>query len=239
MATQQRLSIAGATPRRTTVALKLLMAVSGALFVLYVLAHMYGNLKVFNGQEAFDSYAEHLRTLGEPLLPYAGFLWVMRVALLLALVGHVYAAFSLWARAGRARSDRYAVRRAGATAMRARWMRWGGVALFAFILFHLAQFTVAKFNVNPDVSGAEIDGSPYRLLVASFQVWWVVLIYLVALVALGLHLYHGIWSASQTLGWTTSVRARQNAKTAAVFVAALVTVGFSLVPLAVLFGIVE
>ncbi len=219
--------------------MKLIMAVSGALFVFYVLVHMYGNLKIFAGQEAFDTYAHHLRTLGEPILPYSGFLWVFRALLLLALVAHVYSAFVLWNKASRARSTKYAVRQAGLVAWRAKWMRWGGVALFLFIIFHLIQFTIAKVNFNSAVSEDQIDDSPYQLVVASFQLWWVVLIYLVALAALGLHLHHGTWSAFQTLGWTTSVRARENARLTAVFIAALVVVGFALPPLAILFGIVE
>jgi succinate dehydrogenase / fumarate reductase cytochrome b subunit len=229
----------GARARRTTVALKILMAVSGALFVLYVVAHMYGNLKVFGGQAAFDDYAHHLRVLGEPLLPYSGFLWLFRVALVAALVGHTYAAFALWRRAGRARSTRYVVRQAGSVAFRSATLRWGGLALLLFVVFHLIQFTIVKVNVNSGVSAAEIGDSPYRLVVASFQVWWVVVIYLLALAALGLHLNHGVWSAAQTLGWTNSATARQHAKTAAAFLAALVVVGFALPPLAILFGVVE
>jgi succinate dehydrogenase / fumarate reductase cytochrome b subunit len=216
VAAPQTAGRAGATAGRTTVALKILMALTGALFVVYVLAHMYGNLEVFAGQEAFDGYAEHLRTLGEPILPYSGFLWLFRVALLLSLVGHAYAAFALWSRA----------------------MRWGGVALLAFLVFHLAQFTIVKPNLNPNVSTAQIGDSPYRLVVAGFQLWWVVVIYLVALVALALHLHHGVWSAAQTLGLTSSTSARRKAKTLGVFLAALVAVGFALPPLAILFGFV-
>lgn len=219
--------------------MKLLMAVTGAFFVFYVLMHMYGNLKLFGGQSTFDTYAHHLRTLGEPILPYKGFLWVFRVALILSLLGHAYSAFYLWGKANGARKGRYAVRLAGAAAFRSKAMRWGGVALLAFLVFHLIQFTTNKVNFNPDVTAAEIGDSPYQLVVASFQLWWVVAIYLVALVALGLHLHHGVWSASQTLGWTTSPAARGRAKAVAVFIAVAVVVGFALPPLSILFGIVE
>jgi succinate dehydrogenase / fumarate reductase cytochrome b subunit len=219
--------------------MKILMAVTGALFVFYVLVHMYGNLKLFGGQDAFDTYAHHLRTIGEPILPYKGFLWVFRLLLIVSLLGHAYSAFYLWSKANGARSSRYAVRLAGAAAFRSKAMRWGGVALLAFLVFHLVQFTISKINFNPDVTDSAIGGSPYNLVVASFQLWWVVLIYLVALAALGLHLHHGVWSASQTLGWTTSPAARARAKTVAVLIAAVVVVGFALPPLSILFGIVE
>jgi succinate dehydrogenase / fumarate reductase cytochrome b subunit len=209
--------------------MKLLMAVTGALF----------DLKLFSGQESFDAYAHHLRTIGEPILPYAGFLWMFRLLLIVSLVGHAYSAFYLWSKANGARRNRYAVRLAGGAAWRSKAMRWGGVALLAFLVFHLVQFTTHKVNFNPEVSDLSIDGSPYRLVVAGFQLWWVTLIYLAALAALGLHLHHGVWSASQTLGWTTSPAARARAKVVAVAVAVLVSVGFALPPLSILFGIVE
>lgn len=219
--------------------MKLLMAVTGALFIFYVLMHMYGNLKVFAGQASFDEYAEHLRVLGEPILPREGFLWIFRLLLVVSLVGHAYAAFWLWGKAAGARSSRYAVRAAGAAAWRSQTMRWGGVALLLFLVWHLIQFTIVKVNVNPDVSDASIGDSPYALVVASFQVWWVVVVYLLALVALGFHLQHGTWSAAQTLGWTTSAAARRNAKALAWVVALVVAVGFALPPLFILFGVVE
>lgn len=238
MATQT-LSPRNTGARRTTVAMKLLMAVTGALFVFYVLAHMYGNLKVFAGQESFDAYAEHLRTLGEPILPREGFLWIFRVVLLLSLVGHAWSAFYLWRKANGARSTRYAVRAASTMAWKSQTMRWGGVALLLFLVWHLIHFTIAKVNVNPDVSAAEIGGSPYALVVASFQVWWLVLVYLLALAALALHLQHGVWSAAQTLGLTGSPRSRRFANGTALAIAAVTSIGFALPPLFILFGVVD
>lgn len=102
----------------------MLMAVSGAAFMLFVLAHMYGNLKAFAGQEAFNEYAEHLRSLGEPMLPHSGLLWLLRAGLIVALVVHVACAALLWRRAGRARNSRYEVRRYRASTLSSRTMRW-------------------------------------------------------------------------------------------------------------------
>jgi succinate dehydrogenase / fumarate reductase cytochrome b subunit len=211
------------------------MAVTGLIFIGYVLAHMYGNLKVFAGQESFDSYAHHLRLLGEPLLPHAGFLWLMRVLLLVALLVHVTAAYTLWARAARARSQKYAVRKAAVATISSRTMRWGGTALLLFIVFHLLHLTTHTINPGGDPE------SPYQRMVNSFapENWWVVLIYLLALVALGMHLRHGTWSAAQTLGLTNSPVARARWNLAGYIVAIVVAGGFALVPLSILFGIVE
>ena len=77
------------------------MAVTGLIMIGYLLAHMYGNLKVFSGEAAFNDYAHHLRVLGEPLLPRSGLLWILRVVLLASVLAHMYAAFTLWARARR------------------------------------------------------------------------------------------------------------------------------------------
>lgn len=227
--------IKGGRSTRSTIALKLLMAVTGLIFIGYVLAHMYGNLKVFAGQDAFDEYAHHLRTFGEPMLPHEGLLWIMRALLLVSVIGHAYAAFTLWARANRARSQKYVVKKAVAATLSSRMMRWGGVSLLLFVVFHLLHLTTHTINVNGDPE------SPYERVVSSFQPeqWWVAVIYLLAMLALGMHLRHGVWSACQTMGLTNSQRARNWANTAGVFVAVLVAGGFALVPLSILFGIVE
>jgi succinate dehydrogenase / fumarate reductase cytochrome b subunit len=115
-----------------------------------------------------------------------------------------------------------------------RLMRWGGVTLLLFIIWHLLNFTIGKVNVQ----GGPTD-DPYVLLVDSFDVWWLTLIYIVAMLALGAHLHHGIWSAAQTLGWTGTAGKRRRAKTIAFITALIISVGFSLVPLAVLVGIIK
>lgn len=226
--------ITGARSTRSTIALKLLMAVTGLVFIGYVLLHMYGNLKVFAGHDAFNEYAHHLRTFGEPMLPYGGLLWLVRVVLILSLVGHAYAAFTLWARAGKARSQKYVVRKAVSSTLSSRTMRWGGLAILLFVVWHLVHFTIGK--VNP-AGGPTND--PYRLVVDSFEVWWMTLIYLAAMAALAMHLRHGVWSAAQTLGLTNSARSRNRANAVAVFLAVVVAGGFALVPLSILLGLVD
>lgn len=224
--------------------MKILMAVSGLYFVFYVLVHMYGNMKILAGYAVFDEYAEHLRTMLVPILPYSGFLWLFRLSLVLALVLHLWAAFTLWNRALAARPVKYQVKKAVGASISSKWMRWGGVTLLLFLIFHLIQFTISKVNFNGDFSadrlrGADGQASTGLLVIASFKLWWVVLIYLVAMVALAMHLHHGTWSASQTLGWTQTARSRGLTKSLGLFLAIVVTVGFMIPPLGILFGIVK
>ena len=223
----------GARASRTTIALKLGMALSGVVFIGFVLGHMYGNLKAFAGHEAFNEYAEHLRELGEPMLPHEGALWILRVGLIAALVVHVYCAVVLWRRAAAARTTKYVMKKHTGAIFASRLMRWGGVTILVFLVWHLLNFTIGKVNVQ---GGSTND--PYNLLVDTFDVWWSTLIYIVAMLALGAHLHHGIWSAAQTLGWTGTAAKRQRAKTIGFVIALIVSVGFSLVPLAVLAGII-
>ena len=210
------------------------MAVSGLIFIGYVLVHMYGNLKAFAGHDAFNEYAEHIREIGEPILPHEGALWIIRVVLIVALVVHVYAAMALWRRAKKARTTPYVMKKSTGANFASRMMRWGGVALLLFIIWHLLNFTVGKVNVT---GGATND--PYNLMVDSFSTWWLTLIYLAAMLALGAHLHHGVWSAAQTLGLTGTHGARMRWKRIAFTTALVISVGFSLVPIAVLAGIIS
>lgn len=218
----------------SSVVLKIAMAVSGAMFIAFVLSHMYGNLKAFSGHDAYNAYAEHLRVIGEPIFPRSGLLWVMRVGLIAALVVHVTCAVILWRRAHRARSVRYVARLRRTSSVAARTMRWGGLTLFLFLGWHLLNFSVGKVNVS---GGPTND--PYVLLVDSFQTWWLTLVYLAAMVALGMHLWHGTWSAAQTLGLTGTARRRTVARTTAACTAVVVAGGFSLSPLFIAFGVIR
>lgn len=223
---------------RSTVALKLVMAVSGLIMIGYLLAHMYGNLKLFAGQASFDSYAEHLRELGEPILPRTGALWLIRVVLVAAVVSHAYAAVTLWRRAKKARGGakryhsskgRLGVQRTYASFT----LRWGGVIIALFVVYHLLHFTA---NV---IAPGGASASPYERVVNGFSIWWVVLSYTIAMVAVGLHLRHGTWSALTTLGLNTSNAARRRLNLLAHGVAGVITVGFLLPPYAILFGLVK
>jgi succinate dehydrogenase / fumarate reductase cytochrome b subunit len=225
--------VRGVRSTHTTIALKMLMAVTGFIFIGYVLLHMYGNLKAFAGHDAYNDYAEHLRTLGEPMLPYSGFLWVLRVVLVVSLVVHVWAAWALTLRARRARPVRYQVKKNPASTFSSRVMRWGGLALLLFVIWHLINFTIGKVNVTGGPTG-----DPYNLLVDSFATWWLTLIYLLAMAALAMHLLHGFWSAAQTLGVTNNARARRNAKVGGAIAAVVIAGGFALVPIFILVGVI-
>nr|WP_239521916.1 succinate dehydrogenase cytochrome b subunit [Geodermatophilus sabuli] len=211
---------------------KVVMAVSGIILVLYLIAHMIGNLKVFAGRESFNHYSEWIRTIGEPAVPSQTTLWIIRIVLLAAVIAHFWAAVSLWRQARRARPERYVSKKAVAQSYASRTMRWGGVIVLLFIIWHILDLTVGA--VNPD--GA--DSTPYDRLVASFQNPFITAFYVLALLLLGMHLRHGIWSATQTLGQSNKRRER-TVNAFAIAFATLLTVGFLIVPFSVLFNIVD
>ena len=211
------------------------MAASGVVFIGFVLTHMYGNLKAFSGHDAFNEYAEHLREIGEPMLPHGGLLWILRVGLIAALVVHVTCAVVLWRRAGRARTQRYAVRKYTHSTLSSRTMRWGGLTILLFLVWHLLNFTIGK--VNP--SGGPTN-DPYELLVDTFDLWWMTADLPASRWSRsGMHLHHGLWSAAQTLGLTNNERARRNFKVGGLLLAVVVAGGFSLVPIFVLAGVIS
>lgn len=217
---------------RTSVGWKIAMAVTGVIFLGFVVAHMYGNLKVFAGQAAFDDYAHHLRILGEPYLPHSGFLWIMRTVLLVSLVIHVWAALILWRQAHQARTTRYAMFKPVQATWSSRTMRWGGLAVLLFVIFHLLQFTTLTIEV-----GGSFD-SAYNRIIAAFEAWYITAIYAAAMVALGMHLRHGLWSAVQTLGWST--RRREPAiKAAGLAIAVTIVAGFLVPPVAIFFDLLN
>lgn len=214
---------------------KAAMAVSGILLFGFVLLHMLGNLKMYAGPEAFNHYAEWLRTIGEPALPHTGALWILRVGLLAAVVVHIAAAWAVTRDAWAGRQRKYAAYRrvSHATGYAARTMRWGGVIILLFVLYHLAHFTFGWHWAHPDFQRGDV----YHNVVTGFSVWWVSGFYLLAQLALGFHLYHGLWSLFQSLGWNHPRYNPWRRSFAALF-AWVVTVGNLSFPIAVLTGIV-
>jgi succinate dehydrogenase / fumarate reductase cytochrome b subunit len=219
---------------RSTVGMKSVMAVTGIGLILYLVAHMLGNLKAFLGAGSFDHYAHWLRTIGTPVLPESAYLWIQRVALLVCVVGHIWAATTLTVRARTARPVRYAHRRRIQGSYAARTMRWGGVILLLFVVYHVLDLTTGTLN---PVGAA---GRPYANLVADFapERWWVTLFYAAAVVALGFHLRHGLFSALRTLGQRTPGGERLARVAALVFAIALCA-GYLTVPLAVTMGLIR
>ncbi len=217
---------------RSTVTLKVLMALTGLVMVGFLLMHMYGNLKVFLGAEAFDHYAHWLKgDILYPLVPQGWFIWIFRAVMAFAIVAHMYAAWTLTQRAHAARSTKYVTTKRHQQTYAARTMRWGGVLLAGFLVFHLLQFTAQLVT-----TGFQAGASPYAMVIASFEQWWVVLAYALWVFVVCLHVRHGVWSALATLGANTSPAARAFLNGLAWVIAVLLFVGFMIMPLAVLVG---
>jgi succinate dehydrogenase / fumarate reductase, cytochrome b subunit len=208
------------------------MAVSGIILVLYLIAHMIGNLKAFAGAESFNHYSEWIRTIGEPAVPPQTTLWIIRLVLLGAVFAHMWAAFSLWKQARAARPVAYVTRKRVQQSYASRTMRWGGVIIVLFIIWHILDLTFGSVN------SAGGDSTPYDRLIASFTNPFVTAFYVVALVLLGMHLRHGLWSATQTLGQSNKRRERGLNLFATAFAVVLIA-GFLLIPFSVLFGVID
>lgn len=217
---------------RSSVGKKAVMAVSGIILFGFVLVHMIGNLKLYEGPQKLDSYAGWLREVGSPALPNEGMLWIARLVLIAAVVLHIWAAYSLTRDNRAARPRNYERYKNVHLSYASRTMRWGGVIILLFVIYHLLHFTTG--TVHPDFQ----HGSVYSNVVKGFQVWWVALFYIVANVALGFHLYHGLWSLFQSLGWNHP-RFNSWRKAFAHAFAWIVTLGNISFPVAVMTGLVH
>jgi succinate dehydrogenase / fumarate reductase cytochrome b subunit len=216
----------------TAVGKKVVMAVTGIILVGFVIAHMLGNLKIFLGEEAIDKYALFLREVGEPLFPYEVLLWGARIILLLSVVLHIVAAYELTRMNWAARPQNYQTKKAIASTYASRTMRYSGVIVALFVVYHLLHFTAGVVGYS---AGQFHHLKVFSNVVAGFSVWYVSLFYILAMAALCLHLDHGIWSMFQTLGLNNN-RAISALRAIARAVAILVFAGFISVPVAVLAG---
>jgi succinate dehydrogenase / fumarate reductase, cytochrome b subunit len=216
----------------STVGKKIAMALSGVILIGFVAGHMVGNLKVFQGPEAFNHYAEGLRTFGQPFFGTGQLLWLIRLVLLAALLVHVAAAYQLTVRSRRARAIGY--RRYDndlAFSYASRTMVWGGIIILLFVIYHLLHLTFG--TAHPDF----VHGDAYHNFVVGFTSLPVSLGYIAAMIPLGFHLYHGFWSMLQTLGANNPTYNRFRRPVAAAL-AIIVVLGNISFPVAVLAGLV-
>lgn len=222
----------------TTIGKKAIMAVSSIMLMLFIVAHLSGNLLVFAGREAMNDYANFLRDVG-----HGAPIWILRALSLAAVLGHIWGAVTLTARNKAARPVGYRRKQSLESTIASRTMFFGGLALLLYIIYHLLQFTwhvgVPGGMVElPSGQYEHIRYDVYQMVVASFQNPVIAGIYILAQLALGLHLYHGAWSFMQTLGWNHR-RYNEGRRLFAAAFAGLISVGFITIPVAVLAGIVK
>lgn len=208
------------------------MAITGVFLFGWIFLHMVGNLKIYLGPEHLNEYAKWLRVMGAPAMPNSGLLWVMRLALLVAVWLHIQAATELTIMSRAARPIAYKTRDSVVSSYASRTMRWGGVIILLFVIYHLLHLTFG--TVHPNF----VENDPYHNVVAGFQVWWVSAFYIIANCALGLHLYHGLWSMFNSLG-LNHMKFNAWRRTFALVFALLITVGNISIPISVLTGILR
>jgi succinate dehydrogenase / fumarate reductase cytochrome b subunit len=209
-----------------TIGKKIVMAVSGVVLILYLIAHLLGNLQVFMGAERFDDYARFLRI--EPAL-----LWTIRIVVLIMVILHIWASISLAVlNKFEARPVGYVKKKNAGSTYASRTMYWSGPIILAFVIYHLMQFTWG-------VGGTPFEeGQAYQNLVAGFQVPVISIFYVIAMALLMLHLYHGAWSLFQTLG-VNHPRYTPLLRRLAKVLSILLFLGFISIPISVMAGIIS
>ena len=210
----------------SSVGKKIVMAGTGLIWVAYLITHVLANLLVFQGPDKINAYSAFLHGTG-------GALWGARLVLIAALVLHVVAAIQLADRRKEARPTRYAAgREPQVSTWASRTIRWGGALILLFLVYHILHFTIG--TAHPDF----VEGNPYHNVAAGFRSLPVVVLYLIAMGAVGLHLYHGLWSSGRSLGVSPPSPGPLR-RTVALVLALLVWLGFSVIPIAVYAGVVR
>ncbi len=180
---------------RSAAVKKAIMAVTGIILFGFVVGHMLGNLKLYQGPEKINTYAEGLREIGKPILGHGEALWIARSGLLAAVALHILSAYQLTRLNRRARPVSYHKHAPQASTYASRTMRWGGVIILFFVIYHLLHLTFG--GVHSDFRSGDV----YHNVVIGFRNPVVSGFYILAQLALGFHLYHGLWSLFQSLGW--------------------------------------
>jgi succinate dehydrogenase / fumarate reductase cytochrome b subunit len=206
---------------------KVVMGLTGLIGIGFVILHSLGNLLVFRGPAAINSYSHFLKSTGE-------LLWTLRVVLLLAVILHVIAAIQLTRQSRAARPIGYAKRETQVATISSRTMRWGGALLLVFIVVHILHFTTG--NIRP--AGVFNSEDVYANVVTSFRIWWVTLFYVLSMIALGLHLSHGAWSSVRSIG-VSPPSPQPLHRRLSLLIALFVWAAFTAVPLAVFSGLVR
>ena len=222
----------------TAVGKKYAMAISGIALMGFVLFHMIGNLKMYLGAAELNHYAEFLRELFYPLAPKGVVLWILRGGLLAMLAVHLHAAWSLTVMNRHARPVKYQSPRDYEVAnFASRTMRYSGMIIFSFLVWHLLDLTFGVVN-KVGANGTFVREEVYENVVRSLDRWPIALFYILANLLLGIHLRHGAWSIFQSLGWNNP---RFNAwrRAFATGFAIVVVIGNISFPIAVLAGIVK
>lgn len=210
----------------STVGKKTVMAVTGLVWVAYLITHMLANLLVFQGPGKINAYSAFLHGTGSAL-------WAARLVLILALVLHVVAAIQLAARQQDARPVGYAGgRKPQVSTLASRTMRWGGALILLFLVFHILHFTVGTAH------SAYVEGDPYHNVATGFHDLTMVVFYLIVMALVGLHLYHGVWSSGRSLG-VAAPSPQPLRRSLALVLALLIWLGFSVIPIAVYAGVVR
>lgn len=203
------------------------MAVTGLIGIAFLIGHVAGNLLAFRGSEALNAYSAFLKSTGE-------LLWIVRIVLITAVVLHVIAAYQLTVQNRAARPVSYTRREPQVSTLASRAMRWGGALLLVFIIVHILHFTTGTIRPTGLFSPTDVYGN----VIGSFRIWWVSLFYIVAMISLGAHIYHGAWSSPRTIGFAQPSPHPLHRRIA-LALALLLWLGFTAVPVGVLLGLIR
>jgi succinate dehydrogenase / fumarate reductase cytochrome b subunit len=220
----------------STIGKKFVMALTGIVLFGYVVLHLWGNLKIYDSPKTINDWGAFLRVFGDPVFGRSEVLWAIRVFLSVCLVLHIVAAVQLTRRDWASRPVGYQTRKSQESTYASRTMRWTGVLILLFIIYHVLDLTTG--TLHPSNYAPFHEGQIYSNVVGDFRNWFIALIYVAAVSMLGLHLFHGIGSFFHTMGLNNS-RSNRLWRGVATAIAVLLTIGNIAIPVSVLTGIIK